>query len=234
MRVLVTRPAPGAARTQARLLAAGHEARVASLLVIRPLEAPWPAGLVDGLLATSAAAFEGPLVGGPSAEVRRLLPLFLVGERTTGAARAAGFGGAATVCADARTLAATLGPLVRRARLVYLAGRDRKPHLEAALGGTRRLHVRETYAADAATRLPDTVDADLAAGRIDAVLHYSARTAAVFLTLAGARAAGPAHYCLSLDAAGPLLDAGLPRVYAADQPDETALLALLGGGSSAP
>ena len=231
MRVLVTRPQPAAAQTAERLRAAGHTALVAPLLLYRASGQRWPNGLFDGLIATSAAAFTTTGGSGPSVEVRRLLPLFLVGARTAAAAAAAGFLGKAIVCPDSQTLLATLWPLAHRQRLLYLAGRDRKSHLETALRRDRHLTVCENYEANVATALCPAAATALDEGRIDAVLHFSRRSAEVFLGLAGATAHGPAHLCLSADAAAPLVAAGLPRVQAAERPDEAAVLALLDAGA---
>ena len=227
MRVLVTRPQPAAARTAERLRAAGHTAMVAPLLHYKGSGQPWPDGPFDGLIATSAAAFMTTGGSGPMAEVRRVLPLFLVGKQTAAAAAASGFGGKAIVCPDSQALLATLWPLAHRHRLLYLAGRDRKSHLETALRRHRHLTVCETYEANVATHLLPAATRALDENRIDAVLHFSRRSADVFLGLAGATARGPAHLCLSVDAAAPLIAAGLPRVQTAERPDEAAVLALL-------
>jgi uroporphyrinogen-III synthase len=228
MRVLVTRPEPAAARTAARLRAGGHLPLLAPLLTINPLAHTWPMGRIDALVATSAAPFDVPRATPPTPEVRRLLPLFLVGARTAEAASAAGFEGPATVCADSQALVAALWTRPDRHRLLYLAGHDRKAHVETALADTRTLLVVEAYVAEAAQTLPDIAERELYGGRIDAVLHYSARTAAVFLDLIGPnQAAALAHFCLSPDAAGPLIAANLPHVQAAARPDEASLFALL-------
>jgi uroporphyrinogen-III synthase len=232
MRVLVTRPKTAAERTAAHLRAAGHVAIIAPLLDYGATGETWPNGLFDGLIATSAAAFTTQGAATPCPEVRRLLPLFLVGEQTADAARNAGFDGAATVCPDSQALLATLWPRVHRHRLLYVAGRDRKPHVETALREARHLSVLEGYEAHAAAFLPLAAAVELGAGRIDAVLHFSRRSADVFLALAGAEAAGPAHLCLSVDAAAPLIAADLPRVQAAARPDEAALFALLDSPTS--
>jgi uroporphyrinogen-III synthase len=66
---------------------------------------------------------------------------------------------------------------------------------------------------------------------IDAVLHYSRRSAAAFAALAGKEDIGlaggrPRHLCLSAAVAMPLREAGA-EVRTASRPDETALFALL-------
>ena len=82
--------------------------------------------------------------------------------------------------------------------------------------------------------LRDDVRAALAAGRIDAVLHYSARSAVVFV--AACRRTGidvatlaTRHLCLSAQVAGPLRDAGARAVEVAAAPTEDAVLQLIHG-----
>ena len=76
------------------------------------------------------------------------------------------------------------------------------------------------------------VRAAIAGGRIDGVLHYSARTAGAFI--AAARAAGITdfamkirHFCLSSQVAAPLAAAGAASVRIAGAPNEAALFALI-------
>ncbi len=210
-------------RTAARLRADGHVPIVAPLLAYRSLAPAWPDGCVDGLVATSAAAFETGLPSGLTAEVRRVLPLWLVGQHTYGAARAAGFLGRAEVWMDSQALGAAIGE-DRPGRFVYLAGRDRKPHLERAIS---QLLLVEAYAAETVAALPDAVLRALVGGRIAAVLHYSARSAERFLQLGENGAATAVHLCLSSDVAAPLRAAGLPHILAAATPDEDGLFALI-------
>ena len=81
---------------------------------------------------------------------------------------------------------------------------------------------------------PLTADAgaELAAGRIDLVLHYSRRSARQFLaaaTEAGLlpQALHPVHHCLAEPVAAVLREAGANTVEVAAQPDEKHLLSLL-------
>jgi uroporphyrinogen-III synthase len=83
-----------------------------------------------------------------------------------------------------------------------------------------------------ATSLPAPVRAALVAGALDGVLHFSRRSADVYLACAGAagvldKALAPAHYCLSRQVAEPLARAGAGRIEVAPRPDEAALLELL-------
>ena len=158
MRILVTRAAEDAARTAQALAAAGHEAVLAPVIEIIGTGADWPDGTIDAVLATSAHAF-AMLESGPSYEAMRLLPLYLVGARTLEMARERGFEGAATIAANAAELLARFGtwPGTPR-RLLYLAGRDRKPDIETALDvAGQHLQVIEVYEARPVPELPAAI-----------------------------------------------------------------------------
>ena len=129
--------------------------------------------------------------------------------------------------------ASALPPLIRAryetpARFLYLAGRDRQTDLETDLRAAGHdVTVVETYEARAATALaPAALDA-LAKGEIAAALHYSKRSAEIFVKLARdaglTKALGEIdHLALSREAASPL-----PRARIAERPDEEHLLRLL-------
>lgn len=240
MRLLLTRAAGDAARTREKLEAAGHRVLSAPLLRIQPLPATWPDGCVDGVLATSGNAFamlppaSSPVSGGPTPEARRVLPLLLVGHRTLECARASGFLGTATVAANATVLAIGLGKLpVRPRRLVYFAGRDRKPDIEAAMRVMKQpFDLIETYDAQAVDTMEAAAVSALRAGAIDGVLHFSQRSAELFLSLARSAGLDPGplrHICLSDDVAAPFHGAGCHHVAVAGAPNEAALLACLDG-----
>lgn len=245
MRILLTRATDEALRTAEKLAALGHEALFSPVIEMQPREASWPSGVLDGVITTSAQAFEQAQFSPefPLPEARRLLPLFLVGNRTAEAAQRHGFTGALTLAADAKDLAeAIVAKLPAGARLAYLAGHDRKPNLEERCkeAGIEIIAV-ETYEARAAERLNETAAAALADHAIDAVLHYSRRSTEIFLNLAAEAGVDPAatrHIAISADAAAPLEAAGIADVEIAAEPKEQALLALLSqkaaAGSDAP
>jgi uroporphyrinogen-III synthase len=84
-----------------------------------------------------------------------------------------------------------------------------------------------------ATDLTPKVRDALASGAIDAVLHYSPRTAAAFMaavTRAGLLdcVIGMRHLCLSAQVAAPLKAAGVSFPDVAAEPNENALLACIG------
>ncbi|RVU13894.1 uroporphyrinogen-III synthase, partial [Methylobacterium oryzihabitans] len=91
------------------------------------------------------------------------------------------------------------------------------------------------YAARALPALPEAVADALRDGCLDAVLHYSRRSAAVALGLAEAAGHGAAfarlvHACLSADVAAPLVAAGVASHVVAARPEEDALLDALFSG----
>ena len=241
MLVLLTRALEESKRTAAGLAREGHEAVLSPVIEMEPTGSMWPAGVIDGVIATSARAFDlfSAAPDWPLPEVRRLLPLLLAGERTGNAARERGFEGPALIAADAKTLAADIGSRFPvPGRLVYLAGRDRKPDLEESL--TEAGHAVETievYTAQPAEYLSDTALSLAGTGEIGAVLHYSRRSTEIFLRLArdaGFDLSRVNHVCISHDAAAPLLNAGIHGVLIAKTPDEQAMFAIINALASLP
>ena len=116
-------------------------------------------------------------------EARRLMRLFVVGLKTAEAARKAGFTGQLIVAPDAKDLAtAVIEKLPASAQLIYLAGRDRKPDLEMRCHEAERdLVALEVYEARAADYLSREAVRAFNDDAIDAVLHYSRRSAEIFL-----------------------------------------------------
>ncbi len=219
-----------------KLAARGHEAVLSPVTAIVARDAHWPPGTIDVLVATSARAFEALRLDPefPTPETKRLLSLFLVGQRTLDAARTAGFTGPALVAADVKELAPKLIAHLRStSTALYLAGRERKPDLETTcVSAGFKLALLETYDAEAAASLSEEALVALDARAVDAVLHYSQRSAAIFLELlevAGFDPAALRHMAISEDAAAPLRELGLPHIEIAGHPDEDSLLALLAG-----
>ena len=225
MRVLVTRPSDQAARTAKRLAALGHRPFCAPALEIVPIAVPAPGGPFDLIVAASAQAFAG-LAPEPAL---RAAPLFCVGEKTAEAGRALGFR-VAFVAPRAEALAARLAAEKAPGSALYLAGRERKALLEDILRAAGwRLTILETYDARPVAAWPPDIRAALDNGDIDAVLHYSPRSAAAAFGLIGAGAASRLiHVCLSEDIAA-ICRAWAPaeKIFTAFQPDEESLLTRL-------
>ncbi len=232
MRLVVTRPQADSERTAAVLRARGHEVLIAPLLQVEPVAADLSGGW-GGVIVTSANA-PGAIAGHPACDKLTKLPLFAVGERSADAARRAGFSDVSSACGDVRDLVRLIA--ARRADasvpLLYLAGEDRAADLVselAVLGIAAEMAV--VYRAAAAPFLP-TLTAALQTGKVDAVLHFSKRSAENYI--AGARRAGiidqalgVRHICLSAQIAGPFSDAGACHISIAPRPDEAALIASL-------
>jgi uroporphyrinogen-III synthase len=232
MRILVTRPEPDAARTAETLRVAGHQVSVDSLLAVEPVAFDPPRGEYAALAASSANALRA---AGASAAIARFkpLPLFALGAHSADAAREAGFSRVETAGGDARALGELL---VRRlpagARVLYLAGEDRARDLAAWTSPAKiAIETLVVYRAKAAERFADATAAKLRAREFDAVLHFSPRSAAAFVTLARQARLESAlhslrHLCLSEAVAAVLAGAGA-RAEIAPRPEEAALLALL-------
>jgi uroporphyrinogen-III synthase len=225
MRVLVTRAHADAERTAQRLAERGHEATAAPVTELAPTGEPMPAGPFDALVVTSAHA-----VPALAAAADKGLPVLAVGERTAAALREAGFHDVRAGPGDAAGLADLVSRLVPSgARLLHAAARHRKAEPEASLR-TRghRVRVWETYEARAVERFDDGLVSRFRAGQFDVVLHFSRRSAGLFVDLADRAGLRPQlglpiHLCLSPDVAIPL--AGLAaRVVIADTPTEAAML----------
>ena len=232
MRVVITRPQPAAERTCAALAARGHDVWVVPLMQVEPVAADL-SGDWGAVIVTSANA-PAAIAGNPARESLLALPLLAVGRRSAEAARDAGFTEVTSAGGDVRDLlrALTTRRLDKVAPLLYLAGEDRAADLlgELAAHGIAA-EMRVVYRA-ATLSFPDELAAALEAGDVQAVLHFSKRSAENYV--AGARAADIAeqalavrHYCLSAQVAEPLQAAGARRVAIAPRPQEAALIELL-------
>ena len=230
MHVLVTRPEDDAARTAQALAARGHTVLVAPLMRLETVDGAF-GGPYAAVLLTSANAARA--LTPPARAALTRLPAFAVGARTAQAARDAGFTqveSADGALADLVRLVSTRRPV---GRLLYLAGEDRAGDLAGDLAAHGMMvETAVVYRTVPVEGLPEDAVRALAAGRIDAVLHYSRRSALTLLHLA--RRAGLlnatlslAHYCLSDDVAAVLRESGAGQVFAAAVPTEAALFDLL-------
>jgi len=226
-RVLVLRARADAERTAAKLRAMGFAPLLSPVLEIVATGAAMPEGVFDAVLATSAKGLEFCAEPGETLN----LPLYAVGARTAQIARELGWR-TELVAGETRALMPVIHARHETpARFLYLAGRDRHDDLEVGLRlAGHDLTVLETYEARAATALSKEAARALANSEMDVTLHYSRRSAEIFMALA--RQAGLTealggidHLALSKDAASPL-----PRARIAKRPDEEHLLRLLQGG----
>ncbi len=213
------------ARSGAHLRRLGFRPAFLPVIEVAQLCTKVTSGRYDAVIATSARAFLG------AAPIETASPLYAVGARTGRAAEARGWRLAAPPSPNAGRLGETLRrELPEGASVLYLAGRDRKPTLEAALGEFCALEVVETYAAEArASWRPAEIRAFASCA---AALHYSRRSATLAAGLADR--SGMArnffalrHICLSEDVAEPVRAIGAPFVAVAERPEEAALFAAL-------
>jgi uroporphyrinogen-III synthase len=239
MAVLVTRPYPDDEPTASALRARGFEVLRAPMLRFEPLAFRDDETMhYDAVLVTSANAVRGlePQLAGS-----RLLklPLFVVGAHTASVARQMGFENVLAADGDAArlrdgVLAAVKAKQLKKAgRLLYLAGAD----VARDLAGELTAHgfsvvTQTTYKMAPVTSLPREVSEAFVVNGIEAVLHYSRRSARAFLD--AARAAGVEisalaipQACISAAVASVLREAGATQLVVAASPHESALFEAL-------
>ena len=239
MAVLVTRPHPDDEAPAAGLRARGYEVLRAPMLRFEPVAFSDDEDERYGaVIVTSANAVRGLT---PHLEGSRLLklPLFAVGERSAAAARDAGFENVTTASGDAGNLRdlvlarAKTKALKKTSPLLYLAGADLARDLDGELGERGFTVVTHTtYRMSPVSSLPREVCDAFAANAVEAVLHYSGRSARAFLE--AARSAGVEitalaipQCCISAAVATVVRDAGATQVMVAASPDENALFEAL-------
>ena len=239
MAVLVTRPQPDDEATASSLRARGFEVLKAPMLRFEPLpfrdesEADYGA-----LIVTSANALRGiesQLAGSPLLK----LPLFAVGEHSAEAARRAGFENVISAGGDAGSLrdlvltSVKARQLKKSSPLLYLAGAELARDLAGELGERGFTVVTHTtYRMAAVPGLPRETCEAFAANKVEAVLHYSRRSARAFLEAARATgveisALSIPQCCISEAVASVVRDAGATQVMVAVSPDENALFGAL-------
>ena len=206
---------------------------VAPLLRVAPAAADL-SGTGAAVIITSANA-PGAVAGNPARAAPLFkLPLFAVGRRSADAARQAGFSDVTSAGGDVRDLVRLIanGTPMRRRPLLYLAAEDRAADLVASWSCTASAAEMSDGLSRGERAVSAELTAALQAGEVDAVLHFSKRSAENYI--AGARQAGviePAlavrHYCLARPIAEPLSGAGAGSIAVARRPDEAALIDLL-------
>ena len=236
MTIIVTRPQPDNETTGASLRARGFDVLLAPMLRFEPMalledeDADYAAIIVTS--ANALRAIEPQLPGHRWLK----LPLLTVGDRTAAAARRAGFSKIISAAGDSQDLRELILAKARgkkrefgRGPLLYLAGADLSRDLAGELGEHGLTVVtRTTYRMVASSDLPPEALEAIAANQVQAVLHYSARSARVFVD--AVRAAGVEisalavpQCCISANVATVLREAGASRVALASSPDENSL-----------
>ena len=240
MAVLVTRPHPDDEATAAALRDRGFDVLRAPMLRFEPVPFHDDADARYGaVIVTSANALRA--IAAQLADSRLLkLPLFAVGEHTASAARGAGFGQVITAGGNAAALrdlvlAAVKSKQLKKATtLLYLAGADLARDLAGELGEKGFTVVTHTtYRMAPASSLPREICDAFVANQVEAVLHYSRRSARAFLEAARSggveiSALALPQCCISAAVAAVLRDAGATQVTAAASADENALFEAMG------
>ena len=235
MRVLITRPKHDAERTAERVRHHGHEAIIAPVMT---LMATPPAHLLEddmaeALVITSANALDA--IAGHDDEARlKTIPLFAVGERTASIARRHGYRTVSHADGDAESLVAlVLGSMARGSHVLHLSGRDLARDISTDLRkhGFKARHIK-VYHAEPAEDFPERLDLLLRSGALDAVLHFSPRSAGLFSSAVQSRgiqteAYALLHVCLSPNIAVMLEPLHARSVTIATRPHEDALLEAL-------
>ncbi|CCV04513.1 conserved hypothetical protein [Mesorhizobium metallidurans STM 2683] len=233
VRVLVTRPEPGASRTARRLQDTGF------LPILLPLTEtvalPAEAGAVPDNAVAVAITSANAVRHAPKGLIATVaaLPCHAVGKRTAEAARAAGFLSVSEGSGDAEALASAIAGSLSGKTIAYLCGRVRfatfEERLEAAAVHVRAVETYDTIALDYS-------DADIIerlAGRpVETVLLYSTKAAEAMRILTGRSALhdlfeSTRFFALSGRIAAALGDISSEGIQIAKEPDEEALLALL-------
>lgn len=232
MRVLVTRPLDDALETAARLAVLGHQSVLAPLLEIRLADGEEIAlDGVQAILATSANGIRALVARTP----RRDVAVFAVGQQSAEEARAAGFTDVRNAEGGSTALAKATAEWATPANgtLLHISGADVAGDLTGMLEAAGFIVRREVlYEALAVEGLPGAAQSAIRAGRLDAVLLFSARSARAFVD--GITAAGLKKSCANLiaiaisqAAAAPLADLTFRELRIPQRPTQDAMLALL-------
>jgi uroporphyrinogen-III synthase len=221
VKILVTRPEPGASATAARLVAMGHSPVLAPCLAIKILAPRLPEHPAVLIVTSGQAVPALP-------EALRGVPVFCVGDVTGGKLRAAGFGRVESAGGDASDLFRLITSRGLPGLHVMAVGERQGLGLfrqlrEAGISVLRR----KVYAARPLRALPDGVGQALAQGDIAAVLFYSAESARAFMRLKPRGTEKIEAFALSPKVAAAL--DGLPwrAIRVALAPTEADLMALL-------
>ena len=233
LRVLVTRPEPGASRTARRLQGMGFQPIVLPLTETAAL--PVGAGLIPGDAIAVAVTSANAVRHVPKAVIAAFaaLPCHAVGARTAEAARKMGFLSVIEGSSDAEALADSIASALPGKAIVYLCGRVRFPLFEQRLEAAGvRVRAVETYDTLPVRYSDETILPLLSGQPVDAVLLYSAKAAAAMQVLAKKPALQEvfektSFFALSARIAAALDDSAGEAIRIAARPDEEALLALL-------
>ena len=235
MAILVTRPAPDNEKTAAALRERGYGVLLSPMLRFEPAAFDDEGETAFDAVVLSSANAVRAIDHHPARPRLILLPVFAVGGHTAQVARDAGFTNITIADGDAVSLrdrvieSAAAGKLKKKARLCYLAGADLARDLAGELGARGFTVVTLTaYRMIPVAGFSNAVSDAFRAGSIEAVLHYSRRSARAYVDAARAdgveiSALALPQCCISETVAGVLREAGATQVAAARTPDESAM-----------
>jgi len=243
MRVLVTRPEPGATHTAGLLRARGHEPVLLPLTRTVAITASAPAlrgGRPAAYVVTSAAALRHWAALGFAPEQLRT-PLYAVGVATGEAARSAGFADVRIGAGDGEALAARLIAdaaggriaLSGDALLLYVAGRVRRSRFGDLLQSAKMpFNTVEIYDTEEISYSTDFLSRCFSMDRPVAVLLYSRNAASILFDklLSGIDdkpLQNNVFLCMSDYVSAAVPHRFADRVFVAAAPNETDLLKLL-------
>ncbi len=221
MKILITRPEPGASITAARLVSMGHEPILAPCLTITFTTTHLPDAPAAIIITSSQAIPALP-------DRYRHIMVFCVGDATANRLRAAGFTSVLSAHGDAKDLQ----KLITERRLpgthLLAVGERHGMMLAWQLRAAGFKIIRRTvYRATYARSLPQAALRPLQSGEIATALFYSAESARAFIKLKPPGTANMTALALS-PAVAAALD-GLPwmKIRVALAPTEADLLAYL-------
>ncbi len=221
MKILITRPEPGASATAAKLATMGHEPVLAPCLTITHLPARLPESL-GALIITSGQAI--PAL--PAA--LRGVPVFCVGDATAGKLRAAGFARVESAGGDAGDLFRLI--VARRLPGLHIMAVGER-HGMALCRRLREAGIpvlrRKAYTARPVRALAPAALEALATQEVGAALFYSAETARNFARLSPPGTAATVACALSPGVAAALHGLPFKEIRVALAPSEADLMALL-------
>jgi len=234
MAILVMRPFPDNEATAAALREAGYGVLLSPSLRFEPVAVrDEPEAHYNAVIVTSANALRG-IEGQPLLARLRSTKVFAVGDATADAARAFGFGDVESASGDAVALCDLVGKRLREAgQICYLAGADLSRDLGTDLGARGyQVTTLTTYRMTPLLHFSEAVEAAFGAGEVEAVLHYSRRSAQSFVGAvksAGLEISALAlpQCCISEVVAAVLREAGAARALVAVSPDENAIFEVL-------
>lgn len=223
-RIWITRAQPAAEATAERVREMGHEALVAPLIELRPVEAAIDLSGVAALAFTSANGVRAFA----AAEPRRDIAVYAVGRATADAAKAAGFRGVLASDGDVAALAERIIARKRELKgaVLYPGAAEPAGDLCGALAEAG-IEARPLVLYEAVDVPPDAATV-AALPSVDAVLLHSPRAAATLAAfLEGHPAPTLRALCLSAAIAAPLARVKLRQLASAPFPLEAGLINLI-------